>query len=180
LHNATFQPVELSEGHTNKIVLGQLHIKNTIIVDSIMGGLFLSNTVTILDYETLYIQKNSDYALHIPEQNMKKLIFFHVKSNNNARLLEMFRRKTSSLANLKESSQVYKQEAVIFTTADDLDNQERVQGKIGGPWGKLSPNLPKKCILKRLGRKTLNVVTCSCINGKAGKSEVFTTLQNKN
>jgi len=69
--------------------------------------MFLSNVVTILDYETIFIQKNSEYALHIPEQNMKKLVFFYIRSQvsksnynveaNNNRLLEMFTRKTSHL-----------------------------------------------------------------------------------
>ena len=70
-----------------------------------MGGMFLSNIVTVLDYETLFIQKNSEYALHIPEQNMKKLIYFYVRSNcvyapnttiksNSERVLELFKRKT--------------------------------------------------------------------------------------
>ena len=126
-------------------------MKSSIICDSILGGMFLSNTVTILDYESIIIQKNAEYALHIPEQSMKKLVFFYIKSKHggatpeNTKLFDMFARKTQHLHVVKESHwQGYNthKEANLFTTDEEFDKVERIQGKIGGPWGKLSPKLP--------------------------------------
>ena len=49
-----------------------------MISDQIQGGLSLTNTITILDQETIYIQKNGEYAISIPESSMKKFIHFYV------------------------------------------------------------------------------------------------------
>lgn len=60
--------------------------------------MFLSNCLLILDYESVFIQKNGEYAVHIPEMSMKKLIYFIVKENKetkNQAILETFSRKTS-------------------------------------------------------------------------------------
>ena len=92
---------------SNNVVLGQIYFKNSLICDSLLGGMFLSNCVFIIDYKTIYIQKNSDYALHIPEQNMTKFVFFYLRNTvmtlKNCKVLEQFGKRTSYMNQMKQS-----------------------------------------------------------------------------
>lgn len=51
--------------------------------------------------------------------------------------------------------------------------EERIKGRIGGPWGKLSPRLPQMSLMKRLGRNATKCTSCGCFPVESRLNKMF-------
>ena len=44
----------------------------------------MNNALTIIDYESLYVQKNHEYAIYVPEGSMRNLVHLFVRSTHDS------------------------------------------------------------------------------------------------
>lgn len=142
--------------------------------------MYVYNTVTVIDFESVFIQRNHEYAIYVPESDMRSLVHLFVRSMHDsvhgagtgktmAKEMSLIRgkRQVGRPSDRDDSSDRllgYFQK--FLNSFEEVNTDHKVLGKMGGPWGRITALMPEESLLQQFKRNTSSLKSTLCMQKK--------------